>query len=126
MKHDYNVAFMWCLMCICGPFIIQYSSMMNSFFLKGYYTEKNWKKLSCCRKMQAFFMLTFVGLIFIIPMLDITLKFEALATFLSLWCCFKKSKKSKNQLRIEVSSYVEKQVRTLFGMNFYEITSFEQ
>ena len=99
---------------------------MNSFFLKGYYTQKNWEKLSCCRKFQAIAMLTFVGLIFILPLLDIALKLEACVTLLSLWCCFKKSKKSESQLRIEVSSYVEKKVRTLFGMNYFEITSFEQ
>jgi len=39
---NYKLAFIWIFMCISGPYIIQYSSLMSSFFLKGYFTKINW------------------------------------------------------------------------------------
>jgi len=70
-------------------------------------------------------MLTFVGLMFIVPMLDITLKVEALITFLTLWLAFIPNKNFKKE-RVVIISRVEKVVRNLFGMSFFEIQSFEQ
>ena len=65
-------------MSICGPYIIQYSSLMSSLFLKGYFTKENWVELSLRRKIQAVFMMTFVGLVFIVPLLDVCLKIQAM------------------------------------------------
>lgn len=37
INTHYHIAFIWIFMSQAGPFIIQYSSMINSFYLKGYF-----------------------------------------------------------------------------------------
>ena len=41
-ESDYNWAFVWCVMAIIGPYIIQYSSMMNAYFIKGVFHKAQW------------------------------------------------------------------------------------
>jgi len=50
IEGHYNISFMWIVMSITVPYIIQYSSMMNTFYLKDYYSETNWSNTSFCKK----------------------------------------------------------------------------
>lgn len=46
-KYDYSIVFTWILMATCGPYIIQYSSMMNAIYHKGFF--QNIKNFKCCK-----------------------------------------------------------------------------
>jgi len=70
-------------MSISGPYIIQYSSLMNSLFLKGYFTKENWQELNLIMKIRSVLMMTFVGLIIVFS-LDVFLKIQALVIFIFL------------------------------------------
>jgi len=121
---NYKFAFAWILMCFWGPYIILYSSTINSFFLKGYFTESNWTKMGCFRKLYVFFLMTFLGLLFHGLLLDITLKIQSIVILISVPLHFIKNKKENNEagtLFFDVSKGCETYVKDIFGMNFFEV-----
>lgn len=71
-----NIAFVWCVMAIIGPYIIQYSSMMNSYFIKGVFNEAMWNEFTFIRKVYLWGTFTFLGLV-LMPIIDCYMKFEA-------------------------------------------------
>ena len=72
-KDDYNIAFVFIMMAIFGPYIIQFSSMINAYFVKGLYTDERWKNFRFCRRVQLILSLSILGLIQL-PFLDIYIK----------------------------------------------------
>lgn len=69
-------------------------------------------------------MMTFVGLSFLIPLLDFCLKIQALVIFITLplfcKCCFKR------QINNKIMKATENVIQTLFGLNYFEVISFEK
>ena len=61
-KKHYNIAFVFIMMAIFGPYIIQFSSMINALFVKGLYNDERWNKFNCCRRLQLYLSLTIFGL----------------------------------------------------------------
>ena len=117
---NYNMAFMWIVMSITVPYIIQYSSMMNTFYLKDYFSQANWKNYSCLKKLFHFIIMSFLGLVVYLPMLEILIKVQALTLLLTCLCCFKCCS-SKKSVDIWVFDSFEKLMETCFMMNTFEI-----
>lgn len=49
--NDYSICFIWIAMSTFGPYIIQYSTLMNQLYHKGMYQKENYKKHSACKKV---------------------------------------------------------------------------
>lgn len=81
MVNDYHWVFIWIIISTFGPYIIQYSSRMNSNYIKGIYREDKWKGYGMLKKCQLALSFTFLGLLFTV-FFDIIQKVEA--TFLLL------------------------------------------
>ena len=62
---------MW--IAIFGPYIIQYSTMMNVLHVKGYFKEDTFKEHKCLKKLYLRGTFTFFGLL-IMPIIDLSLK----------------------------------------------------
>lgn len=121
-KGDYKFAFAWILMCFWGPYIILYSSTINSFFLKGHFTQSNWKNMGCFRRLYVFFLMTFLGLVFHGLLLDFTIKIQAIVVLISVLSGFSFCKtKMGNTWFLNVSKGCETYVKDIFGMNFFEV-----
>ena len=122
-RDHYHICFMWIAMSIISPYIIYYSSMMNNFYLKGYFIESNLNLMTCRRKLEALFTMTFLGLVLMTPLLDIFLKVEALIWLLTLplFCKYNNVAIAK---KIHIGT--EYVIKEIFGLNFFELYSFEQ
>lgn len=48
-EFHYNICFIIIAMAIFGPYIIQYSSMMNAIHHKGYFKKKKFNRFSCIK-----------------------------------------------------------------------------
>lgn len=42
-RYDYNIGFTVVMLAILGPYIIQYSTMMNAIHFKGYFKEQRFQ-----------------------------------------------------------------------------------
>lgn len=74
---------------IVGPYIIQYSSMLNAIHYKGYFKTAKSKNLGCLRRIYLYTAFTFIGLL-IMPLIDLMLKLEAIVKVLSIACICQK------------------------------------
>jgi len=115
---QYNIAFIICSMAIVGPYIIQYSSMMNAYFIKGVFNENRWNEFSVGRKLYLIITFTFFGLL-LMPIIDCYMKFEAIILFVTLpFSC----KGFARKVRVQF----EKNYNNFFLLTFFEIESFEK
>ena len=81
--NHYNLAFILIVMAIMGPYIIQYSSLMNAIHNKGFFKEVKFNTFGRLKKLSLILAFTALGLI-IMPILDIMLKLEAVLLVLTL------------------------------------------
>ena len=71
------------MMATFGPYIIQYSSMMNSIHLKGLFKKERYESFSCLKRFYLRCSFTALGLL-IMPLIDITLKIETIINFVMI------------------------------------------
>ena len=81
--NHYNIAFILIVMAIMGPYVIQYSSLMNAIHNKGFFKEVKFNTFGLLKKSSLILAFTALGLI-IMPLLDILLKIEAILLVLTL------------------------------------------
>lgn len=108
-------------MAIVGPYIIQFSSMINAFFVKGIFEDDRWSRFTWIRKFYLFSSLTVIGLA-ILPILDIYIKVRATVLLLLLplhWLGCK-------DFYVKVRKSSESLVNNLLMLTFYEVESFEK
>lgn len=108
-------------MAIFSPYIIQFSSMINAFFVKGIFEDERWSKFNCGRKLYLFLNLSFLGL-FILPFLDFFIKVRATILLLLLPLHFTKFNGAYRSLRKSLESFYNQ----TFLLTFYEVESFEK
>lgn len=103
-------------MAVIGPYIIQYSSMMNAYFIKGAFNEERWQEFSPWRRIYLLATFTFIGLA-LMPIIDGYMKFEAIVLIVTLpfKCC-------SRYIRVQF----EKNYDRLFLLTFFEIEAFEK
>lgn len=72
-------------MCILGPYIIQFSAVMNIYYMKGYFKRERWKKYRCRTKIRMFLVFTILGLV-LMPIIDLVIKIVGLIILITLPC----------------------------------------
>lgn len=89
---DYNIAFIMVVLAISGPYIIQYSSTMNAYFVKQVYTEEKWREFGYFRTFYLTMMMSIFGLFWVV-LTDVYMKIEAIIQLITLpfyhekWFC---------------------------------------
>ena len=85
-----HIAFSLVGLAILGPYIIQYSSLMNAIHHKGYFKKEKFKKFGCLKRAYLYLAFTFIGLL-IMPTIDFFLKVESIIKIFSFACYCKHS-----------------------------------
>lgn len=94
--NHYNISFIVIVMATFGPYIAQYSSYTNLLYQKGSYSEEQLKNASPWRKACLMVLLTVVGIL-IMPLLDVSIKIEAVINLLCIpLICSRKGKQPLN------------------------------
>ena len=119
---QYNIAFIWIMMAIFSPYIIQFSSMINAFFVKGLFEDDRWKRFYILRRCYLILSLSFLGLA-ILPMLDLYIKVQSVILVLIIPLYFCKSCKDRF---VAIRRYLESLYNKTFLLTFYEVESFEK
>ena len=122
--HDYNICFMIVAMAIFGPYIIQYSSLMNSIHNKGFFKANKFNKFSFVGQIYLNISFTALGLL-IMPIIDILLKIQAVVKVLSIPLCCKCCSKKKSVAR-QVQEESEYYLECMFSFNSFEFENFEK
>lgn len=106
-----------------GPYIIQYSSMMNSFYNKGFFTSERFKRFTCCKKFQLYVVLTVLGL-WTMPLIDLLIKIEALINLITVFffTCDSNGKTIGRRLH----ELMERGFEKAFNLNAFELEAFEK
>lgn len=123
-EYDYNIGFVFIALAIFGPYIIQYSSMMNAIHNKGLFRQERFDKFHICKRIYLSLAFTWLGLL-ILPTIDILLKLQCIVDtiFLPFYCCKLKGDKNLNRV---VREKTEKMFELVFNLNAFELETFEK
>ena len=99
-SNDYAICFIWICMSTFGPYIIQYSTVMNQLYHKGLYQKEIYNKHGFCKKMYLRVIFTCAGLI-LMPLIDLLIKVEAILNVLLL-LTFGKCVKNGRPLKLRI------------------------
>ena len=126
MFYHYNIGFTVVFLATCGPYIIQYSSMMNAFHNKGCYKEPNLKDAGFFRKLYLYLATTFIGLLIMI-IVDILQKIESIIRILLIpISCKVKSQRNKSVRRLVQEWIHQEFFEKIFKLNSFELDTFEK
>lgn len=122
-QYHYNIGFTIVMIAILGPYIIQYSTMMNAIHVKGYFKENKFMHFRRPKKCYLRLAFTFFGL-FLMPIIDLALKIQvAILLVLALLPCIKINKVPLNEWGQEK---LEILFENLFDLNSNELDNFEK
>ena len=85
-EYQYHIGFTVVALAIFGPYLIQYSTMMNALHNKDLFKSEKFSKLSCQKRICLRLTFTALGVV-IMPLFEVFKKIEAVIRLLSLACC---------------------------------------